>query len=249
LPPPIYRGRMPLWSEADLDASDRAAALLPAHQSATLRNKTCVDERAGSHLLIYRIKKEGTPSRRRNEKRPAVGRRRAGKCAADKSARRYLLPLSAPVNNKKQFFTATDKTPGAPQRSCPEITVQAAARSRHLRRHRLDRHRQDRRRREVHCLRPPRQAAGIIPNFPSRFRRLRQTLRIRGRGMSKAVQQAGTPSASEQPAKVPTVDAFRARCEARAWLVAEGELTLPDAVDELQESALASGIVAAIGQD
>ena len=29
LPPPVYRGRMPLWSEADLDDGDRAAALLP----------------------------------------------------------------------------------------------------------------------------------------------------------------------------------------------------------------------------
>jgi predicted DNA-binding transcriptional regulator AlpA len=29
LPSPVYRGRMPLWREADLDESDRAAALLP----------------------------------------------------------------------------------------------------------------------------------------------------------------------------------------------------------------------------
>jgi hypothetical protein len=64
--------------------------------------------------------------------------------------------------------------------------------------------------------------------------------------MSKAVQETGNV---QQSAKVPTVDAFRARCEARAWLVAEGELTLPDAVDELQASAMASGIVDAIGQD
>lgn len=67
--------------------------------------------------------------------------------------------------------------------------------------------------------------------------------------MSKAVQRTGTASVSQRSAKVPTVDAFRARCEARAWLVAEGELTLPDAVDELQASAMASGIVDAIGQD
>jgi hypothetical protein len=29
LPPPEYRGRLPLWDEDKLDASDRAAALLP----------------------------------------------------------------------------------------------------------------------------------------------------------------------------------------------------------------------------
>jgi hypothetical protein len=67
--------------------------------------------------------------------------------------------------------------------------------------------------------------------------------------MSRAVEQTGTAPASQQSAKVPTVDAFRARCEARAWLVAEGELTLPDAVDELQASAVASGIVDMVGQD
>jgi predicted DNA-binding transcriptional regulator AlpA len=29
LPPPMYRGKFPLWDEDALDASDRAAALLP----------------------------------------------------------------------------------------------------------------------------------------------------------------------------------------------------------------------------
>jgi predicted DNA-binding transcriptional regulator AlpA len=29
LPPPIYHGKFPLWDEDALDASDRAAALLP----------------------------------------------------------------------------------------------------------------------------------------------------------------------------------------------------------------------------
>jgi predicted DNA-binding transcriptional regulator AlpA len=29
LPPPVYRGKFPLWDEDALDASDRAAALLP----------------------------------------------------------------------------------------------------------------------------------------------------------------------------------------------------------------------------
>ena len=46
--------------------------------------------------------------------------------------------------------------------------------------------------------------------------------------------------------KVAVVTAFCARCEARAWLVAEGEITLHEAVDELQASAVASGIVDAI---
>ena len=49
--------------------------------------------------------------------------------------------------------------------------------------------------------------------------------------------------------KIPAIDAFRARCEARAWLVAAGEMSLHEAVDELQASAVASGIVDAIGQD
>jgi hypothetical protein len=29
IPPPMYRGRFPLWDEDALDASDREAALLP----------------------------------------------------------------------------------------------------------------------------------------------------------------------------------------------------------------------------
>jgi predicted DNA-binding transcriptional regulator AlpA len=39
LPPPVYRGRMPLWSEADLDESDRAAALLPRPQKRAASQK------------------------------------------------------------------------------------------------------------------------------------------------------------------------------------------------------------------
>jgi predicted DNA-binding transcriptional regulator AlpA len=35
LPRPIHRGRFPLWDEAELDASDRAAALLPRPRNAT----------------------------------------------------------------------------------------------------------------------------------------------------------------------------------------------------------------------
>ena len=53
----------------------------------------------------------------------------------------------------------------------------------------------------------------------------------------------------QEPAKVPIIDVFRARCEAKALLVAVGELTLHEAVDELQVSAVASGLVAEIGQD
>lgn len=37
IPKPHYRGRWPIWAEDELDASDRAAALLPrpTHASAT----------------------------------------------------------------------------------------------------------------------------------------------------------------------------------------------------------------------
>jgi hypothetical protein len=56
-------------------------------------------------------------------------------------------------------------------------------------------------------------------------------------------------AAPTKDTRVPAIDAFRARCEARAWLVAAGEMSLHEAVDELQASAVASGIVDAIGQD
>ena len=52
--------------------------------------------------------------------------------------------------------------------------------------------------------------------------------------------------------KTQTVDpvlAFTARAEARALLVASGELDLHEAVDGLQAAAVASGLVAALGQD
>jgi len=54
---------------------------------------------------------------------------------------------------------------------------------------------------------------------------------------------------SAAAAKVRTVDAFRLRAEARAMLYAAGEYSLIEAVDELQASAEASGLVAGIGQD
>jgi hypothetical protein len=42
---------------------------------------------------------------------------------------------------------------------------------------------------------------------------------------------------------------FRARCEARALLWRVGALDLCEAVDELQDSAVRSGLVDEIGQD
>jgi hypothetical protein len=57
-------------------------------------------------------------------------------------------------------------------------------------------------------------------------------------------------AASRKPAaKLDPVEIFRARCEARAVLFASGEITLHDAVDGLQADAVASGLVARIGQD
>jgi hypothetical protein len=45
------------------------------------------------------------------------------------------------------------------------------------------------------------------------------------------------------------IEVFTARCEARAHLVAAGELELHEAVDGLQEAAERTGLVAARGQD
>ena len=42
---------------------------------------------------------------------------------------------------------------------------------------------------------------------------------------------------------------FQARCEARAILFASGELDLSEAVDVLQAAAVATGLVAELGQD
>jgi hypothetical protein len=55
-----------------------------------------------------------------------------------------------------------------------------------------------------------------------------------------------------QPPRAASVDlmaVFKERCWARARLFAEGELELHDAVDELQSSAVRTGLIAAIGQD
>ena len=45
------------------------------------------------------------------------------------------------------------------------------------------------------------------------------------------------------------LEVFALRCWARARLWAEGELSLHEAVDSLQEYAVGSGLVAEIGQD
>jgi hypothetical protein len=45
------------------------------------------------------------------------------------------------------------------------------------------------------------------------------------------------------------IDVFRARAEARCSLVANGLMTLQDAVDGLQESAAAQGLLKEYGQD
>jgi hypothetical protein len=48
---------------------------------------------------------------------------------------------------------------------------------------------------------------------------------------------------------VPAIDVFQLRCEARAALVEACLLDLHDAVDGLQEAAIATGLVDDIGQD
>jgi hypothetical protein len=45
------------------------------------------------------------------------------------------------------------------------------------------------------------------------------------------------------------LDVLRVRAEARAYLVAIGDLELADAVDTLQDDAVRSGLVALVGQD
>ena len=48
---------------------------------------------------------------------------------------------------------------------------------------------------------------------------------------------------------IPAIDVFRERCEARAILVEACVYDLQDAVDGLQAAAVATGLVADIGQD
>jgi hypothetical protein len=61
------------------------------------------------------------------------------------------------------------------------------------------------------------------------------------------------PTDSRSPqksAELPSARAaFELRCEARAYLVAAGEYTLHEAVDQLQADAERSGLVAELGQD
>jgi hypothetical protein len=52
-----------------------------------------------------------------------------------------------------------------------------------------------------------------------------------------------------KPHTVDPITAFRARCDARAYLVAAGEYDLHQAFDELQVDAVQSGLVAEYGQD
>jgi hypothetical protein len=56
------------------------------------------------------------------------------------------------------------------------------------------------------------------------------------------------PQADSRPAPDPLA-VFIARCEARALLWQAGELDLHEAVDKLQADAVASGLVAQLGQD
>jgi hypothetical protein len=60
---------------------------------------------------------------------------------------------------------------------------------------------------------------------------------------------AMTAHAVKLQAEVDIVAVFKARCWARARLFSEGELDLHDAVDVLQDGAVTTGLVSAIGQD
>jgi hypothetical protein len=58
------------------------------------------------------------------------------------------------------------------------------------------------------------------------------------------------PNRGASPACAPSaLEVFRARCAARSYLVAAGEIDLHDAVDRLQHDAISTGLVAAVGQD
>jgi hypothetical protein len=66
------------------------------------------------------------------------------------------------------------------------------------------------------------------------------------------VSVAVTSSAAinqHESAKPALIEIFRERAEARCLLVANGLMELQDAVDELQEVAVAQGLVATHGQD
>jgi hypothetical protein len=63
----------------------------------------------------------------------------------------------------------------------------------------------------------------------------------------RAVRLGATTIAPGNPPD--PVSVFRLRSWARGYLAGIGELTLQDAVDDLQRSAKASGLVESIGQD
>jgi hypothetical protein len=52
-----------------------------------------------------------------------------------------------------------------------------------------------------------------------------------------------------KPAKASPIVVFRERCEARCLLIHNGFMDWHSAIDELQESAVAQGLVATHGQD
>jgi hypothetical protein len=58
-----------------------------------------------------------------------------------------------------------------------------------------------------------------------------------------------TAAARRATQRVPLLDAFCERAEARAYLFHVGEYSLTEAVDVLQADAVRSGLVAEIGQD
>jgi hypothetical protein len=58
-----------------------------------------------------------------------------------------------------------------------------------------------------------------------------------------------TQPPADKPRLVDPLEAFRARCEARALLYGAGEFDVHEAVDVLQAAAVGSGLVKSIGQD
>src|SRR6516164_3052884 len=68
----------------------------------------------------------------------------------------------------------------------------------------------------------------------------------RGRAMNAPVRK---PLVAEEEVRADPVEVFRLRCHSRAKLWHTGQIDLHSAVDELQHSAEASGLIDAIGQD
>lgn len=60
----------------------------------------------------------------------------------------------------------------------------------------------------------------------------------------KAFEPGGVIAASS-----PTLGCFELRCWARAYLVEHRMMSLQEAVDDLQDSAVSSGLVERLGQD